>query len=150
MSSSGAPESPVGEFTEAFMGLVRSLGLLEPDHTPCGSPMSVAEAHALTILREGPLHQGELGALLHLGKSTTSRLTDGLEQRGWVRREVDPHDGRARLLVLTESGTEAAAGVVERRGRRLAELLDHIDPAHHATVIEALRLLKEASGRERS
>jgi hypothetical protein len=39
---------------------------------------------------------------------------------------------------------------VERRGRRLAELLDHIDPAHHTTVIEALRLLKEASGRERS
>jgi DNA-binding MarR family transcriptional regulator len=111
--------------------------------------MSVAEAHALTILREGALHQGKLGALLHLGKSTTSRLTDGLEERGWVRREADPSDGRARLLTLTGSGAEVAAGVVERRSRRLQELLAHIDPDQHANVINALRLLKEASNHDR-
>jgi DNA-binding MarR family transcriptional regulator len=147
---SGNPE-PVraDEFAEAFVSLVRSLGLLEPDSTPCGAPMSVAEAHALTILREGPLHQGKLGARLHLGKSTTSRLTDALAERGWIHREADPVDGRARLLSLTDSGAEAAAGVVQRRSRRLTALLKHIEPGQHATVIDALRLLKEASDRDR-
>lgn len=138
----GSPSSD--EFVEAFVGVVRSLGLLEPDRTPCGAPMSVGEAHALTILREGPLQQGEVGARLRLGKSTTSRLTDGLERRGWVRRDSDPTDGRARLLSLTESGAEAAAGVVRRRGIRLAALLDRIDPDQHAAVIAALRVLTEA------
>lgn len=136
------------DFAEVFAGFVRSFGLLEPDRTPCGAAMSVAEAHALTILRESPLHQGKLGALLHLGKSSASRLTDGLEERGWVRREPDPVDGRARLLVLTENGERVAAGVVEQRGRRLQALLDHIEPDQHATVLTALRLLKEAADRE--
>lgn len=148
MSDDSAPPE-AAEFAEAFAGFVRSLGLLEPDRTPCGAQMSIAEAHALTILREGALHQGKLGSLLHLGKSTTSRLTDGLEERGWVRREADPADGRARLLTLTDSGTEVAAGIVERRSRRLQELLAHIDPDQHATVINALRMLKEASNRDR-
>ncbi|UUV28665.1 MarR family transcriptional regulator [Amycolatopsis roodepoortensis] len=107
--------------------------------------MSVAEAHALTILRDGPLHQGELGSRLNLGKSTTSRLTDGLVDRGWVLRRPDPADGRARLLSLTDSGTEVSAGVVERRGKRLAQLLSNIDPEQHTNVINALRLLKEAT-----
>lgn len=147
---SSSPERPgADEFAEAFVSLVRSLGLLEPDRTPCGAPMSIAEAHALTILREGALHQGKLGARLHLGKSTTSRLTDGLEERGWIRREPDPADGRARLLVLTDSGAEAAAKVVERRSRRLAALLENIDPAQRSAVIDALRLLKEATNHDR-
>lgn len=137
------------EFTEAFVGLVRALGILEPDRTPCGAPMSVAEAHALTILRDGPLHQGELGARLHLGKSTTSRLTDGLEERGWVRRDPDPADGRARLLALTDAGTRAAAEVSRRRADRLATLLDNIHPDQQGAVIDALRLLTEASHHER-
>jgi DNA-binding MarR family transcriptional regulator len=144
------PEARTAEFAAAFVGFVRAFGLLEPDRTPCGAPMSVAEAHALTILRDGPLHQGELGARLHLGKSTMSRLTDGLERRDWVRRDPDPADGRARLLALTEGGQQAAAGVIERRARRLATLLDHISPDQHNTVIEALRLLEEAGRHEAS
>ncbi|SMC63458.1 MarR family winged helix-turn-helix transcriptional regulator [Kibdelosporangium aridum] len=139
----------VDEFAESFAAFIRSLGLLEPDRTPCGAPMSVAEAHALTILREGALHQGKLGSLLNLGKSTTSRLTDGLVERGWVQREPDPSDGRARLLTLTEAGSNAAESVVQRRSQRLKALLDHIDPDQHAAVINALRLLKEASEHDR-
>lgn len=132
------------EFAEALVGFVRGFGLLEPDRTPCGASMSTAEAHAVAILRTGGLLQGALGTRLGLGKSTTSRLVDGLEQHGWVRRDPDPRDGRARLLVLTEKGHEVADDIVRRRAARLSALLDHIPPARHAEVIESLRLLTEA------
>jgi DNA-binding MarR family transcriptional regulator len=138
------------QFAEAFVDFVRGFGLLDPETTPCGAPMSPAEAHALTILRGGGLLQGALGERLNLRKSTMSRLTDGLEQRGWIRREPDPRDGRARMLVLTEKGQDVAAEVVQRRARRLAALLDHIPPARRPAVVEALRLLTEAGQRDAS
>lgn len=138
------------EFAEAFVGFVRAFGLLEPEHTPCGAPMSTAEAHAVTILRGGGLHQGALGERLNLRKSTMSRLVDGLEQRGWVRREPDPRDGRARVLVLTDKGQDVAAEVIHRRARRLSTMLDHIPPTQRATVIRALRLLTEAGNHDPS
>jgi DNA-binding MarR family transcriptional regulator len=142
--SADTGEPRAQEFAEAFVNFVRGFGLLEAETTPCGAPMSPAEAHALTILRTGGLHQGVLGERLNLGKSSMSRLVDGLAQRGWVRREADPRDGRARLLVLTDKGTGAAAEVLQRRAQRLSGLLNHIPPAQRSTVIEALRLLTEA------
>lgn len=128
--------SDAEEFTEAFVGFVRGFGLLEPEHTPCGGPMSTAEAHALTILRTGGLLQGALGDRLGLRKSTMSRLVDALEQRGWVRREADPRDGRAWVLVLTDKGREVAVEVIQRRARRLSALLDHIPSAQRPAVVE--------------
>lgn len=138
------------EFAEAFVGFVRAFGLLEPEHTPCGAPMSTAEAHAVTILRGGGLHQGALGERLNLRKSTMSRLVDGLEQHGWVRREPDPRDGRARVLVLTDKGQDVAAEVIHRRAHRLSTMLGHIPPTQRTTVIRALRLLTEAGNRDPS
>ncbi|MER5269169.1 MarR family transcriptional regulator [Actinosynnema sp. NPDC002837] len=136
--------SPHEEFAEVFVDFVRGFGLLDAETTPCGAPMSTAEAHAITVLRAGGLHQGVLGERVGLGKSSTSRLVDGLEQRGWVRRVPDPDDGRARLLRLTDKGREVAGGVVRRRADRLSALLDNVPAARRRSVIEALRLLTEA------
>lgn len=64
----------------------------------------------------------------HLGvtKQAASQLVEQLVRRGYVRREPDPRDARARLLVLTDRGWactraagEAAADAVEE-WRRLA------------------------------
>lgn len=64
----------------------------------------------------------------HLGtsKQAASQLVAGLVDRGYLRREPDPHDSRARLLRLTDRGTactraaeEAAADVVAAWGEAL-------------------------------
>lgn len=140
----------VGEFAAAFVDFVRGFGLLDSERTPCGAPMSPAEAHALTILRAGGMTQGALGERLKLGKSTTSRLVDGLEQHGWARRGPHPRDGRARVLALTDKGLEVAATVAERRAARLSALLDHVPSDERPKVIEALHLLTEAGRHEAS
>ena len=74
-------------FGEHMVQLVRSLGLHKPDETPCGQPISVAEAHALLeIEREPGLTQNGLASHLRLEKSTVSRIAGMLEQRGFISR----------------------------------------------------------------
>lgn len=70
--------------------------------------------------RYGALSAAALGAEIGLDRSVVSRHATRLEDGGLLRREPDPRDARASLLVLTEPGEQAVA---ELR-RRLATLLD--------------------------
>jgi DNA-binding MarR family transcriptional regulator len=47
---------------------------------------------------------GELARHLRITKQSTSEVVAQLEQAGLVRREPHPHDGRARILRLTDEG----------------------------------------------
>ncbi len=68
---------------ERMISVIRAFGLHRPDQTPCGRPVSVAEAHALMELtREAPLLQKDLASRLRLEKSTVSRLVGAMERRG--------------------------------------------------------------------
>lgn len=142
---SGLPDDASAEaFSDAFVRFVRSFGLLDADRTPCGAPMSTAEAHAITVLREERMSQRALGEFLNLTKSTTSRLVDQLMTRGWADRAADPTDGRVQRVGLTEQGQRVAAEVSRRRAERLSTLLDKVPKAQRPAVIRALRLLEEA------
>ncbi|MFJ8645454.1 MarR family winged helix-turn-helix transcriptional regulator [Streptomyces sp. NPDC093546] len=146
----GSPDDASPEaFADALVDFVRAFGLLDPDRTPCGAPMPTAEAHALTVLRQGRLAQRVLGERLSLTKSTTSRLVDQLVARGWADRAPDPGDGRAQLVGLTEEGVRVAADVARRRADRLGRLLDRVPKSRRPGVIRALRLLEEASHEEK-
>jgi len=67
------------------------------------------------------LRMSELGARRMLTPSGITRAVMRLEERGLVRREPDPRDGRAALAALTRDGL-----AVLRRAQRI----------HHATVRE--------------
>ncbi|MEH3076710.1 MAG: MarR family winged helix-turn-helix transcriptional regulator [Quadrisphaera sp.] len=60
---------------------------------------------------------------LHLGvtKQAAAQLVDHLVDRGYVRREPDPRDARARLLVLTERGRACTAAAEQAS----ADVIDH-------------------------
>lgn len=90
---------------EQVQTFIRQFGLLEQEHTPCQYPLSPSQAHALQVLgttRTLPLYK--LAAHLHLEKSTVSRLVNGLVERGWVERTINPNNRREVLLTLTETG----------------------------------------------
>jgi DNA-binding MarR family transcriptional regulator len=130
----------------AFIGIVRALGLLRPNTTPCGQPMSISEAHALGELhRGGPVSQQALADALRLQKSTVSRLVDQLERQGLVTRSTNPADRRSVLLELTPTGT-AGAGQLEAARRDLFQrLLAGLTPDERRTVIDGLTTLEEAA-----
>ncbi len=139
-----------GAAQDALMRFVRNFGLHQPDRTPCGQPLPVSEAHALTeIAREGQLRQVELARRLRLQKSTVSRLVSNLAGRGWVRRSGADDDGRGVLLELTDAGVEAATRMAEARRDRFAALLDRIPDEERADVVRALQRLAEAADESR-
>ena len=134
------------ELQERMVALVRAFGLHRPDETPCGKPVSVAEAHALMELSrgDGPLVQKELAARLRLQKSTVSRLVGMLEGRGWVGRHRSPTDGRAFEVGLTDAGQATAEEIAEARRDKFARVLEAIPEERRASVLAAMRTLEEA------
>ena len=76
----------------------------------------------LFALDSAPERTLRMSTLAGYASSTLSRLSRAisrLEKKGWVRRHVDPTDGRVTLAVLTDVGHEEVA---------------RSTPAHHALV----------------
>ncbi len=132
-------------FQEQLMQFVRGLGLHRSDATPCGFPVSLAEACALVALTHNePLSQRELVQALNLEKSTVSRLVVELIDRGWVVRERDAHDARVQLMRRTPAGVTASDAIVQARNQRFGELLGRIEPSRRQQVVDAMMILAEA------
>lgn len=128
-----------------IIAFVRAFGLHRPEQTPCGQPVTVAEAHTLIELsRQELLSQHNLTERLHLEKSTVSRLVGILEQRGWLERCRSQQDGRIFLLELTEAGQKAAAQLAQARQAKFARILAAIPAEAQPQVLSALDILLEA------
>jgi MarR family transcriptional regulator, transcriptional regulator for hemolysin len=54
------------------------------------------------LFRNNGVTQSELAEILEVEKPTLGRLLDRLEQKGWVRREADANDRRAKRVFLTQ------------------------------------------------
>jgi DNA-binding MarR family transcriptional regulator len=136
--------SSVDDLERRLVAFVRAFGLHQTERTPCGEPISVSQAHALTELAAQPLSQAELARRLRLDRSVVSRLADALEARGWLRRDRHPQDQRAVQLVLTDRGRAAADRLAGARRARLATLLDGVPPAERDNVLRALEVLTDS------
>lgn len=90
---------------ELLMEVVQAAGLLQPDQTTAGHPLSLSQAFALHALdTDTPLSQRDLAERLRLEKSSVSRLAAELERKGLVVRERDPDNHRQYRLRLTDQG----------------------------------------------
>lgn len=103
---------------EIARDLARDSGLSDPDYDVL-SNLSETERRRLRLT--------ELAGHMRWSPSRTSHHIARMEQRGLVRREDTPDDGRGALVVLTEAGwkaIEAAAPLhVESVRRHLIDLL---------------------------
>jgi DNA-binding MarR family transcriptional regulator len=95
-----------------------------------------AEHEVLANLRRDPgLSQQALAARCFTAKSHISGLLSDLEQRGWVRRESDPADARAKRLTLTAEG----ARVAERTARAQAEVVALMTAGYSPADLDQVR-----------
>ncbi len=132
-----------------MVALIRALGLHQPERTPCGQPVAVAEAHALMELaREPGLSQSGLASYLRLEKSTVSRIVTMLERRSWVERQRDGADARIVHVSLTAAGREAVATIAAAREAKFAEIFAAIPESKREALLDSLdtlmRVLREA------
>jgi DNA-binding MarR family transcriptional regulator len=69
--------------------------------------ISRTEMEVLSILTEGPRRITELTDLEGIAQPTMTLLVKRLQQKGWVKREGLPDDGRVVIISLTEAGAAA-------------------------------------------
>ena len=137
-----APRSSALEFQETMVALIRTLGLHQPDRTPCGQPVPVGEAHALLELgREPGLSQNGLASRLRLEKSSVSRIVTALEKRGWVARNRLARDTRIVQVHLTDEGRAASATLAASRQARFERIFAAIPAAERDDVLTSLDTL---------
>lgn len=107
--------------------------------------VSLIENSCLICLAMSEGHRQPLSRIaerLLIGPGRCNYLINNLEERGLVRREPHPSDGRVTLAVATEAGLE----LVERANRDLAKErfgLDGVDAATIKAVIDALAQIRD-------
>ena len=89
----------------------------------------------------GPSSQKALGARLRKDPADMVRLIDAAEANGVVRRDLDPHDRRRRVVSLTPEGETALTKAIEAARRVQDELLAPLSAAERGTLHELLERL---------
>lgn len=96
---------------------------------------------------DGPMRQKDLAAALSLDSSSVVRVLQNLEAAGFVTREEDADDRRAKAIAITRAGRKRAQQVL-----RLSEQLEHdllagIAPADLAATRRVLAHICDQLGR---
>jgi len=135
-------DEDIAEAAEANLALGRISRQLRRARGP--SELGVGTLSALaTLVRCGPLRLGDLAAREQVAAPTMSRVIAGLESAGYVQRDADPADGRARLLAATGQGEQLVTGLTSERTRVLAARLDRLTPQQRRGLLTGLRALEQ-------
>jgi DNA-binding MarR family transcriptional regulator len=103
--------------------------------------VSRTEAGVLRALSARPQRITELAASEGVTQPAITLLVNRLEDRGWVRREADPGDGRAVLVTLTARGHEVFDTLRSEYRALLHEEMATLDDAEVQTLARAIDVL---------
>jgi DNA-binding MarR family transcriptional regulator len=113
-------------------------------HELASSDIEVWEAEVLLALRRGADHCRSAGELLRETQVTSGAVTNRvarLEERGWVRRDVDPADRRQVLVTLTPEGLARADELLATKTQTEQAVFGRLDAATQGRLIDDLRTL---------
>jgi DNA-binding MarR family transcriptional regulator len=136
--SRGASRAADESATRSWLSVVRAYNLCDALMARRLNAVGVrtAEHEILVNLRREPgLGQQVLAARCFTAKSHISGLLSELEARGWVRRESDPADARAKRLFLTAAG----ARVAERTAQVQADVVALMSAATSAASLSQVQ-----------
>jgi DNA-binding MarR family transcriptional regulator len=97
-----------------------------------------AVATLSSLNRRGPQRITTLAVAEGVSQPSMTQLVQRLEQRGLVRRESDPADGRVALVQLTEAGHAALLTRRQRNAERVAEMLGGLPESDVRALSDAL------------
>jgi len=94
-----------------LLGHCAHLGKERMDARLASSDVTPAQTHVLLYLHHhgGQAPQSDITAHLKVKPSTANGILGRMEEKGLVERSVSAHDGRCRLITLTEKGAEEQA-----------------------------------------
>lgn len=123
----------------ALNDLVRLYQFRDRD-TICCHDISVTQCYALQALaRGGAMTLTALANDLMLDKSTTSRVAETLERKGYVRRAVHPSDARAMNIEMTAKGRNLCRCIEDELLAEEKAIMAKLDPAVRRAAIDVVR-----------
>jgi DNA-binding MarR family transcriptional regulator len=102
------------------------------------TPSQSRALRVLAVHADG-LRPSALAEELRIAPRSATEVADAREAGGWVRREPDPTDRRAALLVLTEEGAELVRRVDEVRRDASERVLGALPAEERRRLHELLR-----------
>lgn len=122
--------------------MVRELGFMGGNFA--GTDLSPSAVHALIEIERGGITARDLGARLHLEKSSVSRMLRKLVQSGDVGEAVSEHDARVKRLFLTPAGKKRVAGIHAFARAQVMEALGRLERGQDRIVLDGMRLYTAA------
>lgn len=101
------------------------------------TPVQYAALQA--VHNEPGIDQRTLASRIAQDTSTTAGVVERLQTRGWLQRQPDPTDRRARCLKLTAAGRELLAAVVPAMQRAQTRMLEPLQPDERAQFLALLQ-----------
>jgi DNA-binding MarR family transcriptional regulator len=133
----------VDDIRAASRLMVRELGFMETTLAATDYPPSAVHT-ILEIGIHGPLTAMQLGAILHLEKSSISRMLRKLVEMGELKETVDRDDNRIKPLSLTAKGRRTLASLHEFGRHQVLGALAPLSAAEQKIVREGLMLYARA------
>jgi DNA-binding MarR family transcriptional regulator len=91
----------------------------------------------------------ELASAFQVTKATMSHSIDVLLQRGFIRVEKHPGDGRSKLVFLTKAGRAFRERAIVKATGALAGLVSELDTDALADMLPRLRAVRQVLDRNR-
>jgi DNA-binding MarR family transcriptional regulator len=139
----------VDEIRAASRQMVRELGFMDATVAATDHPPSAVHT-ILEIGIRGPMSAGQIADVLHLEKSSVSRLVRKLIASGELKELSDADDARIKPLVLTPKGCRTLAALHAFGRRQVTRALDKLTEAERRTVREGLMLYARALQADRA
>lgn len=99
----------------------------------------------MLVLTNGAIPPKRLARALAVTSPNLTLLLDRLQDRGLIKRERNPADGRSQHVLLTDEGRKLARDAAAASEPMERELLGNLSRAEHAMLIE---LLDKLTGRQ--
>ena len=128
----------------AIMRLLLRKGELDLDdrHPLFDSGLTIPQMRVLfSAARRGGARPGFIAERARMAPPNVTSVVDRLVERGLVRREPDPEDGRATIVLLTEEGKRLVRAIAAAAGERLQSALDGLQPDELESLETGLRAL---------
>ncbi len=98
----------------------------------------------MQMYHRGACGMSGLSERFEITPAAASQMVDKLVQSGYVMREEDPHDRRAKLLNLTDKGRELIEQGIQERFRWVDDLAGKLNAEERDHIVEALELMTRA------
>ena len=88
---------------------------------------------------------GDISERFDITNAAASQLVDKLVQSGFIKREEDPQDRRAKMLNLTDKGRKLIQRGIEERYRWVDQLSSKLTVEERDQVTDALNIMTRAA-----